>query len=105
MVTCHRWLSQSLEPPSLQPLRSEWLNSHLIPLSGNGNVGIGQRQLDLIVKPKVVAGDGSRMFIDAAAGKAGDNTEVKGGEGTIQASGKDGINKSATLSQAGMASM
>jgi hypothetical protein len=67
-----------------------------------GRVG-GKAELQL--KPeKITLPSGDVLPLSAAitAGKAGDSTEVKGGEGTIQASGKDGINKRSTISQAGM---
>ena len=53
---------------------------------------------------KITTPSGDVLPLSAAitGGKAGENTQVLGDEGTIQASGKDGINKRSTLSQAGM---
>ena len=70
-----------------------------------GRVG-GKAELQL--KPeKITTPSGDVLPLSAAitGGKAGDSTEVVGKEGTIQASGKDGINKRGTLTQTAMGSI
>ena len=44
MVTCHRWLTQSLDHPAHQPTPDDSLGAHSNPLSGNGNAVAAQRQ-------------------------------------------------------------